>query len=248
MGQYLRCRRSCMLAPPGTHSWLASPQTYFQISPCNCVSCIVTTLEVWVALLHLCILKPRSLHLYVRGSYTLPYIQPPFSPFIQFAPGGWQLTGLELRHPMIYCTEMDSSRIPPQKIVHATTHQPRNLQINILHNCASTTQGLLPLFAPKAHGALSQTFSKAQRTAKETLASSSTGLSLVHHVSFMRPPCPSPFPFHSLFLITAPLLAALILTAVPLTVAAAAAAAAAAADLTAFTPTRAGLACAGYTN
>eukprot|EP00967_Tisochrysis_lutea_P084667 scaffold118491_cov18-Tisochrysis_lutea.AAC.1 len=42
---------------------------------------------------------------------------------------------------------MDSSRTP--QIVYATTHQPRTLPINIWHNRASTTQGLLP---PKLMG------------------------------------------------------------------------------------------------
>eukprot|EP00983_Pelagomonas_calceolata_P076586 1153475-Pelagomonas_calceolata.AAC.1 len=91
---------------------------------------------------------------------------------------------------------MDSSR-NPQKINslcnHASTTQG-TFPINILTQLRINHAGLLTLFAPKAHGALSQTFSEAQRTAKETLASSVRGLSFSSSHFLHVAPLPIPLP------------------------------------------------------
>eukprot|EP00983_Pelagomonas_calceolata_P054764 1143847-Pelagomonas_calceolata.AAC.5 len=85
---------------PGTSSWLASPQTDFLTPTCNYASCIVTSMEVPVDLLHLCIRNHHGLHLRMHSINILPCTQAP--PSIQIAIKGCQLTGLEPRNLMMY--------------------------------------------------------------------------------------------------------------------------------------------------
>eukprot|EP00983_Pelagomonas_calceolata_P053958 1143508-Pelagomonas_calceolata.AAC.1 len=119
---------------------------------------------------------------------------------------------------------MDSSRTPKKincSCNHASTTHP---SYEYFDTIAHQPRWAFAPVSPKAHGALSETFSKAQRTAKETLTSSGRGLSFSSSRFLHAPPLPIPLPLS----FSIPLL----ITAVPLTIAAAAAAAA---DLTAYT-------------
>eukprot|EP00983_Pelagomonas_calceolata_P001597 53467-Pelagomonas_calceolata.AAC.3 len=55
MGQKLSSGRPYIPALPGTHNWLVCPQTALLSSPSNNALYVVTILEVWIGLLHLCI-------------------------------------------------------------------------------------------------------------------------------------------------------------------------------------------------
>eukprot|EP00983_Pelagomonas_calceolata_P011759 378555-Pelagomonas_calceolata.AAC.3 len=105
---------------------------------------------------------------------------------------------------------MDSSRTPKNNSLcnHASTTHPSN-KLRINHAGA-----FAPVCPPSTWGIVSNVLISSKNSKKKPWPVQVEVSRSVHHVSVM---CPSPFPFHSLFLLTAPLLAALLLTAVPLT-------------------------------
>eukprot|EP00983_Pelagomonas_calceolata_P076114 1153281-Pelagomonas_calceolata.AAC.5 len=84
-----------MPALPGTHNWLASPQTAIPTPPINKTLYLVTIMEVRNGLLHVCLHTPRGPHPCACGTDSESCTQVP--PFIQFAQRGCQSTVLELR-------------------------------------------------------------------------------------------------------------------------------------------------------
>eukprot|EP00983_Pelagomonas_calceolata_P032741 1026021-Pelagomonas_calceolata.AAC.5 len=70
-------RCPCIPALPGTHNWLASSQTALLCSPCNDTLYVVTVLEVWITLLHVCLYAPPCPHLYTHVALALSYAHRP---------------------------------------------------------------------------------------------------------------------------------------------------------------------------
>eukprot|EP00983_Pelagomonas_calceolata_P043230 1138821-Pelagomonas_calceolata.AAC.1 len=77
MGQKLGSGRPCIPALPATHNRLASPQTALLTSPSNNTMYVVTILEVWIGLLHLCIYTPCYPHPCAHGTDSQPCTKPP---------------------------------------------------------------------------------------------------------------------------------------------------------------------------